>query len=303
MRALAKAISATENAPETTAALMKLIYPKTAKAAILGVTGSPGAGKSALVDKMASLYRGEGRSVAVVAVDPSSSFSGGAILGDRVRMQRLSSDPGIFIRSMATRGCVGGLARATADAIDIIDAFGFEIILVETVGVGQNEIDIVKLAHTIALVLTPTMGDEIQAIKAGIMEIADVFVINKSDLAGADELRINLKTLIDYAGAGEKKDIPIVKTVATTGSGVEQLVETISRKGEEDEPRLKRKREEIAGHRFFTLLRDKTVSYLESELLAGDEIKEYIGKIVRRDQDPHSAVEEVLEKFRAGSKS
>ena len=304
VRALAKAISIVENTPSAAVPVMKSLYRETGKAALIGITGSPGAGKSALVDKMAVLYRKEKKRVAVVAVDPSSAFSGGAILGDRVRMQRLSADPDIFIRSMATRGCVGGLARATADAIDIMDAFGFEVILVETVGVGQNEIDIVKLAHTIAVVLTPSMGDEIQAIKAGIMEIADLFVVNKSDLPGADELKTNLKMLMHFSGARNNGEIPIVKTVATSGEGIEELLEKIKMTGEKyGAERLREKYEEIARHRFFTLLKEKTMNYMESEFLSRMGAEGLIERIAKRELDPHSAVDDVLSRLKGGAEA
>ncbi|HLM58115.1 MAG TPA: methylmalonyl Co-A mutase-associated GTPase MeaB, partial [Pyrinomonadaceae bacterium] len=186
-RAVARAISAVEDGAEGASALMRAVFPHTGRGLVVGITGSPGAGKSSLVDKLAALYRARGERVGVVAVDPSSPFSGGAILGDRIRMQALGLDPGVFIRSMATRGNLGGLARATVDAVAILDAAGYQKIIVETVGVGQDEVEIVKAADVSVVVLVPGMGDDIQAIKAGIMEIGDVFVVNKADRPGADK--------------------------------------------------------------------------------------------------------------------
>src|ERR671933_2176285 len=226
-RAVARAISKVEDGAADAAELMRDVFPHTGRARVVGVTGAPGAGKSSLVDKLAMLYRGRGERVGIVAVDPSSPFSGGAILGDRIRMQTLGLDSGVFIRSMATRGNLGGLARATVDAVAILDAAGFRKVIVETVGVGQDEVEIVKTADVSVVVLVPGMGDDIQAIKAGIMEIGDVFVINKADRDGVLRTEKELEALLGLAHRPDMWNPPIVKTVATENKGIEDLAAAI----------------------------------------------------------------------------
>src|SRR5207248_2227288 len=225
--AVARAISRVEDSGPHASELMKQIFSRTGRALIVGITGSPGAGKSSLVDKLAAFYRQRGERVGIIAVDPSSPFSGGAILGDRIRMQTLGLDPGVFIRSMATRGNLGGLARATVDAVAILDAAGFDKVIVETVGVGQDEVEIVKTADVSVVVLVPGMGDDIQAIKAGIMEIGDVFVINKADREGVLRTEKELEALLSLAERRDGWSPPIVKTVATESSGTEDLAAAI----------------------------------------------------------------------------
>src|SRR5213080_1673635 len=225
--AVARAISKVEDGAVEAAELMKAIFPRTGRALVVGITGAPGAGKSSLVDKLATIYRKRGERVGIIAVDPSSPFSGGAILGDRIRMQTLSLDKGVFIRSMATRGNLGGLARATVDAVAILDAAGYAKIIIETVGVGQDEVEIVKAADVSVVVLVPGMGDDIQAIKAGIMEIGDVFVINKADRDGVNSTEKELQALLSLAERDDAWQPPIVKTIATEGTGVEELAAAI----------------------------------------------------------------------------
>src|ERR671910_1405656 len=225
--AVARAISKIEDGSAGAAALMKQIYQLSRGALVIGITGAPGAGKSSLVDKLAMLYRKRGERVGIVAIDPSSPFSGGAILGDRIRMQALGLDDGVFIRSMATRGNLGGLARATVDAVAILDAAGYAKIIVETVGVGQDEVEIVKAADVSVVVLVPGMGDDIQAIKAGIMEIGDIFVINKADREGVYATEKELESLLSLASRDDGWDPPIVKTVATENSGTGELAQAI----------------------------------------------------------------------------
>src|ERR687885_2089578 len=227
-RAVARAISVVEDGAAGAAGLMKAVFPHTGRGLVVGVTGSPGAGKSSLVDRLAGLYRSRGERVGIVAVDPSSPFSGGAILGDRIRMQALGLDPGVFIRSMATRGNLGGLARATVDAVAILDAAGFDKVIVETVGVGQDEVEIVKTADVSVVVLVPGMGDDIQAIKAGIMEIGDVFAINKADRDGVLRTERELEQLLSISERPDGWKPPVVKTVATESSGLEALAEAVA---------------------------------------------------------------------------
>ncbi len=205
---------------------LRALHPHTGRAFVLGVTGNPGAGKSTVVDGLIERYRKRGKRVGVVAVDPTSPFSGGAILGDRIRMQRHATDDGVFIRSLATRGHLGGLSRSTGDVVAVLDAMGFDVVIIETVGVGQDEVEIVSTAHTAVVVTVPGLGDDIQAIKAGILEIADVLVVNKADRDGADRTVRDLTHMLDLRGG---HPVDIVKTVATTGQGIDELVAAIDR--------------------------------------------------------------------------
>ena len=228
MRALARAISIVENRAPGWSELLKALFRHSGKARVLGLTGPPGAGKSTLVDQLARFYRKHNRSVGIIAVDPTSPYTGGAILGDRIRMQEHFSDPGIYIRSMATRGSLGGLARTTADVTTVLDASGRDLIMIETVGVGQDEVDIVRLADVTILILVPGMGDDVQTIKAGIMEIADIFVINKSDRDGAENVEREIRSLQSLAMRHDGWTPPIVKTVASQGIGIEELAGAIA---------------------------------------------------------------------------
>jgi len=294
VRALARGISLVEENAPAAVELLRALFPRTGGARVLGLTGPPGAGKSSLVDRLIAGYRGTGCRVGVVAVDPSSAFSGGAILGDRVRMQAHATDPGVFIRSMATRGCLGGLARATNDAIDLLDAAGFDPILVETVGVGQDEIEVVKTADLVAVVLVPGLGDDIQAIKAGILEIADVFVINKADHRGADRLEADLDYMLSLANNDRPKP-RIVRTVAIRNEGSDELRGSFESCLESKDPqhRLAR-RHERAKARFLAILSERLLQRALRDGLPSDRFDEIIAAIAERRLDPYSAAERVV---------
>jgi LAO/AO transport system kinase len=294
--AVARAISKIEDGSAGAAALMKEIYQRSRGALVIGITGAPGAGKSTLVDKLAMLYRQRGERVGIVAVDPSSPFSGGAILGDRIRMQTLGLDEGVFIRSMATRGNLGGLARATVDAVAILDAAGYAKIIVETVGVGQDEVEIVKAADVSVVVLVPGMGDDIQAIKAGIMEIGDIFVINKADRDGVYSTEKELESLLSLASRHDGWDPPIVKTVATENRGVWELAEAIDRftQAQRDGEASGERRRAIARWRIVELLRENLLArVLESDASVAM-LNRLADEVATRQRDPYSAVEEML---------
>ena len=295
-RAVARAISIVEDGADGSAELMKRVFPETGRAMIIGITGAPGAGKSSLVDKLALFYRDRGEKVGIIAVDPSSPFSGGAILGDRIRMQTLGLDPNVFIRSMATRGKLGGLARATVDAVAILDAAGYDKIIVETVGVGQDEVEIVKTADISVVVLVPGMGDDIQAIKAGIMEIGDVFVINKSDREGVIRTEKELEALLALAHRHDFWEPPIVKTIATENKGIEEMSEAIEsfynyqRSGEKNNHR----RTAIARWRLMELLQERLVADILDRNGTRDRIDELATEVAEKKRDPYSAVEEII---------
>jgi len=296
--AVARAISKVEGGASDSSDLMKQIFPRTGRALIVGITGAPGAGKSSLVDKLAALYRRRGERVGIIAVDPSSPFSGGAILGDRIRMQTLSLDKGVFIRSMATRGQLGGLARATVDAVAILDAAGYEKVLVETVGVGQDEIEITKAADVCVVVLVPGMGDDVQTMKAGIMEIGDVLVINKADRDGVLRTEKELEGLLSLDVRADKWQPPIVKTVAIENKGIEELADAIDRARESQQtaPAANERRQAIARWRILELLRER----LLSEALHSDSTSEKLDRlaadVANKRRDPYSAIEELIAK-------
>ncbi len=295
-RAVARAISKVEDHTGNSFELMKGVFPHTGKALVVGITGSPGAGKSSLVDRLAGLYRKRGERVGIIAVDPSSPFSGGAILGDRIRMQTLGLDPGVFIRSMATRGNLGGLARASVDAVAILDAAGYQKIIVETVGVGQDEVEIVKTADVSVVVLVPGMGDDIQAIKAGIMEIGDVFVINKADREGVLRTEKELESLLSLAHRADMWNPPIVKTVATENKGLDALAAAIEAYGDfqksGDENRARRT--SIARWRILELLRENLLARALGGAGASEQLEELAREVAEKRRDPYSAVEDFI---------
>jgi LAO/AO transport system kinase len=301
-RAVARAISKIENDAPDANEILKALFAQTGRGLTIGVTGAPGAGKSSLVDKLALHYRSIAKTVGVIAVDPSSPFSGGAILGDRIRMQTLANDPGVFIRSMATRGNLGGLARATVDAVAVLEAAGYDRTLVETVGVGQDEVDIVKAADVSVVVLVPGMGDDIQAIKAGIMEIADIFVINKADREGVERTERELIALLEISERPDGWTPPIVRTVATRNKGIVEFVEAVEnfadfRRGRQSS--LER-RVNVAQNRIAELLRERLLRFALDEALAPGQLRELAEQVASRRRDPYSIVDEIAGKIRIG---
>jgi len=296
-RAVARAVSLVENRAPEAQDLLRRLFQARQEGLILGVTGAPGSGKSTLTDQLIERYRRKDVPVGVVAVDPSSPFTGGAILGDRIRMMRHSLDAGVFIRSMATRGRLGGLAKATGEALTVFEAAGMRVILVETVGVGQDEVEVVKLADVVLVVLTPGQGDEIQAFKAGIMEIADVFVINKADAPGADNLEKHLRAMLEL-GLKDRSLPPVVKTVATEGRGVDELtaaVEDVLRNREpaQHEERKKRLISWMLLDTIQAKLFDKVRGGLSSE-----EFALHVERVHRRQSDPYTEAELILNRLR-----
>ncbi len=296
-RALARTLSIVENRSAGWSDLLKALFPHTGKARIIGLTGAPGSGKSTLVDQLAKHYRKMQQTVGIIAVDPTSPYTGGAILGDRIRMQDHYSDPGIYIRSMATRGSLGGLARATADAATVLDASGRDLVMIETVGVGQDEVDIVRLADVTIVILVPGMGDDVQTIKAGIMEIADIFVINKSDREGAERVEREIRAMQSLAARtrNDRWTPPIVKTVATEGVGTEELAKAIA----DYEAYLKKenlvlkKNVENWQERLIEMLRDAMLEKARSQI-DGDSLERYAAEIAEHKRDPYSLVEEIV---------
>jgi len=300
-RALARAITLAEAGHEAVPALLSRVYERTGRAVTVGVTGFPGAGKSSLVDQLVARYRARGQRVGVVAVDPSSAFSGGAILGDRVRMMRHAGDPGVFIRSMATRGHLGGLARASGDAIDLLDAAGFDVVLVETLGVGQDEIDVAGMTDAVVVVLVPGMGDDIQAIKAGVLEIADLFVINKADREGAEKLAAEMRQMLSLTEDRAPRT-PILKTVAIRGDGVEELVAAIDRHLErlEREGGRRERRRRRAEQRLQDLAEQELLRRAIERGVGARGWDDLVDRVASRETDPYAAVSRLIERAVAG---
>jgi LAO/AO transport system kinase len=296
-RAVARAISLIEDEAPQGAELVRHIFPHTGRAYLIGITGAPGSGKSTLVDRLTAAIRARSQTVGIVAVDPTSPFSGGAILGDRVRMQAHSGDAGVFIRSMATRGHLGGLARATGEVALVLDAAGKDIVIIETVGVGQDEIDIVRTADVSVVTLVPGAGDEVQALKAGIMEIADIFVVNKADREGADrtvasiEANLSLQTF-----APSEWRPPIVKTEATTGRGVAELLDAIERFRSHTAESQGARRRARAEYRLRELLAQRFVQHVERHVLSDAEFDRILDRIAAREIDPYTAVDDILKR-------
>lgn len=297
-RALSRAITIVENEYDDAVEIMQKLYQHTGRAHVIGITGPPGAGKSTLTDKLAKYYRQQGKTVGIIAIDPTSPYSGGAILGDRIRMNELATDPGVFIRSMATRGSLGGLSQKTADVVKVFDAFGTNIIIVETVGVGQSEVDIVKAADSTIVVLVPGLGDDIQAIKAGILEIGDLFVINKADREGADRLNLEIEMMLELNSEKVSWRPPIKRTQASSGEGISELAVSIEEHINylNDSGEMIKRRTQRTKNELLTRIDDQIGRYVLQKIEATGEFENIVKKIQQRQQDPYTVVSEILKK-------
>ena len=303
VRQIARTLTEVENSPtEATRSLLKALFRKIGGSWVMGITGSPGAGKSTLVEALARHYREAGEKVGIVAVDPTSPFTGGALLGDRVRMQNLFTDPGVFIRSMATRGRLGGLSSAVDDALLVLAAGGFKRLMVETVGVGQDEVDVVRTAEVVLVLLVPGMGDDIQSIKAGIMEIGDIFVINKADRPGAMKTERELRAVLSLAPRDDGWDPPVVQTVATSGQGIEEVVRAVEAyrrfTGQEGPP--SRRRVFLSRQKVLEMIRDRVAERVVADL-GSEELDRWARRMANREVDPYTLVDRIFE--RSGSRS
>lgn len=294
--ALARSITAVENEYDNAIDIMKAIYPKTGKARILGITGAPGAGKSTLTDKVVKHYLDQGKKIGIVAIDPTSPFSGGAILGDRIRMNDLTLNENVFIRSMGTRGSLGGLSKKTADVVKLMDAFGMDLVIVETVGVGQSEVDIVKNADTTLVVLVPGLGDDIQAIKAGILEIGDVFAINKADRDGVDRLNVEIEMMLDLDSREVQWRPPIKRTIASKDQGVDELIEALDEHFEylEDSGELVARRAERTRDEMIAMINEQIGRYVAEKVVNSDEFNQQVSAVNERTNDPYTVVSNVM---------
>ena len=297
-RAIARVITAVEDRVPEATTLLRELFPHTGRARVIGLTGAPGSGKSTLVDQLARAYRHAQRTVGIIAVDPTSPYTGGAILGDRIRMLGHHADSGIYIRSMATRGYLGGLAATTADVATVLDAAGKDIVLIETVGVGQDEVDIVRLADITIVILVPGMGDDVQTIKAGIMEIADIFVINKSDREGAERVEREIRAMQTLALRADKWTPPIVKTVAVDGMGVPELAAAIAEYEEflRTQDLVLKKKIESWRERLVEMLRESLLERVLREQMGDGAVARYAAEVAEGRRDPYALVEEIVSK-------
>lgn len=303
VRAMSRAVSAIENRASDAEALLRQLFPYTGRACRVGITGAPGTGKSTLADRLAAHYRAEGKGVGIIAVDPSSPFTGGAILGDRIRMQGHSSDEGVFIRSMATRGQLGGLAQSTGDVMLLLDAAGKDMILVETVGVGQGEIEIVRLADCTVVVLVPGMGDDVQSLKAGLMEIGEIFVLNKSDREGAGQFEERLRAILQLMPEREGWRPPVVRTVATENAGVDELARQIARFHEHFSTAPSRGTREVAYWKewLIRLVRSQLLEQVAAGGMTDAKFEALASQVAARKKDPYSAASEILSRTRSNN--
>ena len=297
-RALARTITKIENRADDYRDLVAALYPHTGDADVIGITGSPGSGKSTLVDKMAKTYRDEGHEVGVIAVDPSSPFTGGAVLGDRIRMASTSTDMDVFFRSMSARGSLGGLSTATADAVKALDAFGKDKVIIETVGAGQNEVDVVKTADTVAVLVPPSSGDDVQMLKAGILEIGDVFVVNKADLAGSDKTVTELKNMLHMREEQPEDWTPeVVETIANSGEGVDDFLDVLVAHAEwlDESGRREQRRHQRHAEELHNLLREDASVLIEAELEARGGVDELVERIDAGETTPYDIAGDVVE--------
>jgi LAO/AO transport system kinase len=302
VRALARAVSLVENDAPSARQILSCCFPYNGSAMRIGITGSPGAGKSTLVDGLARRYRAQQTTVGVVAVDPTSPFTGGAILGDRIRMREHDTDPGFYMRSMATRGSMGGLARSSADVAAVIEASGKQRLLLETVGVGQDEIDIARLADVTVVVLVPGMGDDVQSLKAGIMEIADIFVVNKSDRDGADRVEKEVRSMQSLAAEHGSWIPPVIRTIATTGAGIEELDQAMDQFWSwlAQEGRLSARRETHWRMRVMEMVRHELLREMRGHGLTDQELAKIGRQVVLRQQDPYQLALRLVEQLMHG---
>jgi len=298
-RAIARLITLAENNDAKVTSVMKDIHPHTGNAHIIGITGVMGSGKSTLICELTQIYRKQGKTVGIIAIDPTSPFSGGALLGDRVRMMQLATDKGVFIRSMGTRGMLGGLTSAVYDVVEILDASGKDVVIVETVGVGQAEVDVIKIADTTLVVIVPGLGDSIQTLKAGIMEIADIYVVNKADRDGVDQTVAEVESLVDIACSNKERKTPILQTVAKEGNGIDELVKEIDKHREylektkefEDQRRLRYEAELVE------IIRKRLMNFIFDESKFKGKIESLLDQISKKQVDPYTAADEILGKI------
>jgi LAO/AO transport system kinase len=298
-RSIAKLITSAENNSSELADEMRAIHKHSGKAYVIGVTGVMGSGKSTLIFELAKAYRKQGKKIGIIAIDPTSPFTGGALLGDRIRMTDLAMDDGVFIRSMGTRGMLGGLASAVYDAVEILDASGKDVVIVETVGVGQAEVDVVKIADTTVVVLVPGLGDSIQTIKAGIMEISGIFVVNKADRPGVEQVVAELESLVDISCMGKDRKIPIVKTIANENKGIIDLINEIEKHKDylKNTKVFETQRKKRYEAELVEIIRKRLMNFIFDESMFKEKVERLIDKISKKELDPYSAADEILSKI------